>query len=55
MPAAKLLIEFYFLRRAGSPCVHAHNASDGLGPLCCLFVDTGTGCGLVERAQASPC
>lgn len=30
MPAAKLLIEFYFLRRAGplSPCVRGHGASD---------------------------
>lgn len=56
MPAAKLLIEFYFLRRAASPCVHGHKASNmGWGLCACLCVDTRTGCGLVERASASPC
>lgn len=56
MPAAKLLIEFYFLRRAASPCVHGHKASNmGWGLYACLCVDTRTGCGLVERASVSPC
>lgn len=56
MPAAKLLIEFYFLRRAAFPCVHGHKASNmGWGLCDRLCVDTRTGCGLVERATASPC
>lgn len=56
MPAAKLLIEFYFLRRAAFPCVHGHKASNmGWGLCDRLCVDTRTGCGLVERASASPC
>lgn len=53
MPAAKLLIEFYFLRRAASPCVHGHKASNlGWGLCDRLCADTRTGCGLVERAGA---
>lgn len=56
MPAAKLLIEFYFLRRAASPCVHGHKASNmGWGLCARLCVDTRTGCGLVEHASASLC
>lgn len=55
MPAAKLLIEFYFLRRAASPCVHGHKASNmGWGLCARLCVDTRTGCGLVERGAVLP-
>ncbi len=54
MPAAKLLIEFYFLRQAASPCVHGYKASNmGWGLCAHLCVDTRTGCGLVERAGAA--
>lgn len=55
MPAAKLLIEFYFLRQAASPCVHGHKASNvGWGLCARLCADTGTGCGLVKRGSALP-
>lgn len=53
MPAAKLLIEFYFLRQAASPCVHGHKASNmGWGLCAHLCADTRTGCGLLEHATA---
>lgn len=56
MPAAKLLIEFYFLRQAASPCVHGHKASNvGWGLCARVCVDAGTGCGLLERALSPPC
>lgn len=54
-PAAKLLIEFYFLRQAAFPCVCVHIAANMGRSLCGrLCADTRTGCGLVERAIADP-
>lgn len=54
-PAAKLLIEFYFLRQAAFPCVRVHTAANvGRGLCGGPSAAPRTGCGLVERAIADP-